>query len=491
MLTSSLMSTRRQFVQSAAMAGLSTILPASATKRFDKPAMDATKPYSSRTPMLQLQQQFMDLRFGMFVHFNMATFQDREWGDPNGPTEAFDPTDLDTDQWADAALSAGMGYGCLTTRHHDGFCLWPTKTKAASILQTPKKLDVVKRYTDSFRQKGLKVGLYYSILSLRDDIRHFNITPAKIQLIHEQLTELLTQYGKIDLLIFDGWDAPWSRIPYSEVPFDDIYRLIKSHQPDCLISELNASQYPETGLYYSDIKAYEQNAGQEAPSDSAIPAQACVTLTEGWFWKLADSNRPLKTVDQVVNQWLVPHNQHHCNLILNAPPDRTGRLAENVVSRLKEIGKAWQNPGPAAKLDDNVIITTPNLATGQTIHANSYPDTVGPDLANDGKFDSDWYPDFGLTSGWLQLTFKHPTLFNVVGIVEPVGQYQDYEKSRIGSYRFEAKIDGAWQEIAGGQVPHRVQFHRTEPIKTDQVRFSFEASADTPHISEIGIYNEP
>ncbi len=301
-------------------------------------------------PLLDLQQRFVDLRFGMFVHFNMATFQDREWGDPTAPAEMFHPTALDTDQWAAAARSANMTWGCLTTRHHDGFCLWPTRTRAASVAQTSHRTDVVRAYVSSFRKAGLRVGLYYSILSLRDDIRHFNITPAKVKLIKDQLTELFTGYGEVDILITDGWNAPWSRITYEEVPFREIYEHIKSLQPDCLLCDLNASQYPSGGLYYSDVKAFEQNAGQKVPEDSDLPALSCVTLTDGWFWKQADANGHLKPVATVVNEWLEPLNRRHCNLILNAPPTREGRLAPNVVSRLEEIGKAWKHSGPMPKL---------------------------------------------------------------------------------------------------------------------------------------------
>jgi alpha-L-fucosidase len=124
-------------------------------------------------PLLDLQQRFVDLRFGMFVHFNMATFQDREWGDPTSPPDLFYPAALDTDQWAAAARSAGMTWGCLTTRHHDGFCIWPTKTSAASVGQTSYSTEVVRAYVNSFRRTGLRVGLYYSILSLRDDIARY------------------------------------------------------------------------------------------------------------------------------------------------------------------------------------------------------------------------------------------------------------------------------------------------------------------------------
>ena len=442
-------------------------------------------------PLLELQQRFVDLRFGMFLHFNMATFQDREWGDPTSPPELFHPTALDTDQWAAAAKSANMTWGCLTTRHHDGFCIWPTKTRAASVRQTSHQIDVVRAYTDSFRKAGLRVGLYYSILSLRDDIRHFNVTPEKVQLIKDQLTELFSNYGEIDILITDGWNAPWSRITYEEVPFREIYEHIKALQPNCLITDLNASQFPPGGLYYSDIKAFEQNAGQKVPQGSDLPALSCVTLTDGWFWKQRDINGRLKATDTVVNEWLVPLNRRLCTLILNAPPTREGRLAPNVISRLEEIGKAWKHSDPAEKVSEHVVITTQNLATGKPIHASSYPDTVGPDEANDGSFQSSWYPDEGLTSGWLEVDLKKQQSFNVVSLVEPVGRWDDYPQSRIKSYRFQ-RWDGAkWITLIEGGVPAATTIHRIPRVSSQRVRLAFECSHDSPHIADFGIYNEP
>ena len=299
------MTTRREFFRFAAESAAVAALAGNAQAITASAHVDQ-RTVRRATPLLQLQQRFVDLRFGMFLHFNMATFQDREWGDPTSPADLFNPTALDTDQWAAAAKSANMTWGCLTTRHHDGFCIWPTKTHAASVAQTTHKTDVVRAYVDSFRKAGLHVCLYYSILSLRDDIRHFNVTPAKIQLIKDQLTELLTNYGKIDLLITDGWDAPWSRITYAEVPYHEIYAHVKSLQPDCILCDLNASQYPPGGLYYSDIKAFEQNAGQKVPEGSEVPALSCVTITPDWFWKQKDTGSPLKPVETVVHDWLEP-----------------------------------------------------------------------------------------------------------------------------------------------------------------------------------------
>ena len=441
--------------------------------------------------LLELQQKFVDLRFGMFLHFNMATFQDREWGDPASSPHLFRPTAFDTDQWAAAAQSANMTWGCLTTRHHDGFCIWPTKTAAANVGQTSDRIDVVRAYVNSFRKAGLRVGLYYSILSLRDDIRHFNVTPAKVQLIKDQLTELFTGYGEVDILITDGWDAPWSRITYEEVPFHEIYEHIKSLQPDCLICDLNASQYPPGGLYYSDVKAFEQNAGQKVPAGSDVPALSCVTLTDRWFWKQGDSNGNLKAVSTIVEDWLEPLNRRHCNLILNAPPNREGRLAQNVVSRLEEIGKAWKHPGPMAKLNEHIVITTRNLATGKPIHASSYPDTVGPDEANDGNFRSSWYPEETQTSGWLEVDLKKQESFNTVSLVEPVGQWENYQESRIRKFSFEYWSGKNWIRLTDGQTPTPATILRIPRVSSQKVRLVFESSQPMPHIAEIGVYDEP
>ena len=481
--------TRRDFCRLVAEAATLAAIPAWAlTAGQDEEA--ALSPARGK-PLLQLQQEFLNLRFGMFLHFNMATFQDREWGDPTAPADLFNPTSLDTDQWARAATAANMTWGCLTTKHHDGFCIWPTATRSASVRLTQHKTDIVRTYVDSFRKQGLKVALYYSMLDMREDIRHSNITAEKVGLIKAQLTELFTQYGDIVALIIDGWNAPWSRITYEEIPFHDIYGLIKSLQPDCLVSDLNASQYPAGGLYYTDLKAFEQNAGQLVPNESSVPAYSCVTLTDGWFWKQQDASGRLKATKTVIDDWLIPLNARHCNLILNAPPNREGRLAPNVVSRLVEVGRAWKHCGPVEKIGKHVVITSRNLATGKPIKASSYPDTVGPDQANDGDFQSSWYMDKGLTSGWLEVDLMREETFNIVSFVEPVGRWDDYKDSRIKKYRFQRWDGDGWVDLAVGGIPAPVAIHSIARTSARRVRLVFESSRDTPHITEIGVYDEP
>jgi alpha-L-fucosidase len=486
------MTTRRDFFRLAAEAATLAMLPSQPLAAEQDRGRHEKAPRIRRgRPLLDLQQQFVDLRFGMFLHFNMATFQDREWGDPTSSPELFHPTALDTDQWAAAAKSANMTWGCLTTRHHDGFCIWPTKTKGASVSQTSHQTDIVRAYVNSFRTAGLRVGLYYSILSLRDDIRHFNITPDKVQLVKDQLTELFTNYGEIDVLITDGWNAPWSRITYEEMPFREIYEHVKALQPNCLISDLNASQFPSGGLYYSDIKAFEQNAGQKVPQQSDLPAISCVTITPEWFWKQRDVNGELKPIATVVDEWLVPLNRRHCNLILNAPPTREGRLAPNVISRLAEIGRAWNHPETVGRISEHAVITTPNLATAKPIHASSYPEGNGPDEANDGNFQSAWYLDQGLTSGWLEVDLMKEQSFNLLSLVEPVGRSDDYQMSRIRSYRFQRWDGTNWVTLVEGGSPAPTTIQRIPRATARRLRLEFESSHDAPHISDIGVYDEP
>ena len=239
------------------------------------------------------------------------------------------------------------------------------------------------------------------------------------------------------------------------------------------------------------MKAFEQNAGQKVPENSDVPALSCVTLTDGWFWKERDSIGDLKAVTTVVDEWLEPLNRRHCNLILNAPPTREGRLAPNVVSRLKEIGKAWKHLGPMAKLSEHAVITTRNLATGRPIHASSSPDGVGPDQANDGDFQSSWCTDKGQTSGWLEVDLGKQESFNVVSIVEPVGKWSNYAQSRIRSYRFQYWNGSGWVTLTGGNAPAPTTIHRTPRISSPKVRLLLESRQDMTHIAEIGVYNEP
>ena len=226
----------------------------------------AAAPAAAET-LRERQQDFVDLKFGMFIHFNIPTFADADWPDPDADPAIFRPEKLDCRQWADAARAAKMRFGCLTTKHHSGFCIWDTQTTDYGATHTPFGRDVVREYVDAFRAAGLKVMFYYSILDTHHRLRPGHITRGHVDLIRRQLTELLTNYGPIEALVIDGWDAPWSRISYETIPFAEIYGLVKELQPDCLVMDLNAAKYPAEMLCYTDIKSYEQNAGQHISAE--------------------------------------------------------------------------------------------------------------------------------------------------------------------------------------------------------------------------------
>ena len=143
-----------------------------------------------------------------------------------------------------------------------------------------------------------------------------------------------------------------------------------------------------------------------------------------------------------------------------------------------------------AKLSEHVVITTRNLATGKPIHANSYPDTVGPDQANDGDFRSSWHLDEAQTSGWLEVDLKKLESFNTVSLVEPVGQWDNYRKSRIRNYRFEYWNGENWIRLTGGETPTGATIHRIPRVSSQKVRLLVESSQQMPHIAEIGVYDE-
>ena len=440
--------------------------------------------------MTELQQQFLDLRFGMYIHLNMATYEQREWGDPKASPALFNPKDLDTDQWAHAARSAGMAYGCLTTKHHDGFCLWPTKSGSANVQDATYKRDIVRAYVDSFRAQGLKTCLYFSILDLRADIRPYCVTREKIGKVKTQLTELLTNYGEITALVIDGWNAAWSRLNYEEMPFPEIYNHVKQLQPNCLMSDYNQGRYPAPGAVLHRRQAVRAARGADDSAWERSPSQSATTLQSDWFWKLDYPAQELRPAKQIVEEWLIPFNAHHCNLILNVAPNRDGRLDQNAVDRLAEVGTLWQDRAPA-----------PRLATAQQDHytepclcaalvCKQHSRYVGDRPANDDRPGTYWQCNAGQTSGWLEIDLQKPTVFNTVAVVEPT-YLNDYgTDSRIVSYRVEAWSGGEWREVLSGESP-REMVYGVKSTTAHRLRLSLRGSGRPLGIAEFAIYAQP
>lgn len=434
----------------------------------------------------ELQQDFVDMRFGMFVHFNMPTFANQDWPDPDAAPELFNPTRLDCRQWARAAKSAGMRYGCLTTKHHSGFCIWDTKTTPYSVMNSPFGRDVVKEYADAFRAEGLGVALYYSILDTHHRLRPGHITPEHTRMIKAQLRELLTGYGRIEAIIIDGWDAPWSRISYDEVPFEDIYRFIKSLQPECLVLELNAAKYPTEALFYTDIKSYEQGAGQHISTQTnRLPALSCLPLQSSWFWKEDFPTTPVKSPERMVEDNLVPMGSACCNFLLNVAPNREGLFDDNALKALKEIGRRWKNTGHVADIPaSEPPVISSNIAKYKPAEGSWSFDMAITDFVNDDDFHSAWNANPAAEgSPWVAIDLGREQPLNMIVITEN-------GNPRLGEYRLEYRLCDEWKPIEIEQKEGRVKVHRFDTVWGDAVRLTVTQSSGAPAIAELGVYCE-
>ena len=433
----------------------------------------------------QLQQEFVDLRFGMFIHFNIPTFSPEDWPDPDQPAYTFNPTKLDCRQWARAAKSANMTYGCLTTKHHSGFCIWDTKTTVYNSMNSPVHRDVVREYADAFRAEGLKVMLYYSILDTHHRIRPGRIdTRKQTAMIKAQLTELLTNYGEITALIIDGWDAPWSRISYEDIPFPEIYQHIKSLQPNCLVMDLNAAKYPREALFYTDIKSYEQGAGQKiSTTENRLPALACLPIQRTWFWKKSMPTDQLKDVRWLVEENIRPYNDAYCNFILNVAPNREGLMDDNAVEALRQIGQFWHHEGPTKPIPDcEAPIIQHNIAKGcPTEYSWSYDYGIG-DFANNDDFSDSWTSHPTVKEPWWEVDLKGEKNISLVTIVEE-------QKGSMLAYKLIYMHGKRWHPLFDGTAPEcRVKQHRFASVKAEKVRIIVTRHQGTVKIAEFGVY---
>jgi len=444
----------------------------------------AQTPAKNAKPLSQLQQEFIDLRFGMFIHYNIPTYMDQDWPDPDASPALFNPAKLDCNQWAKAAKSAGMSYGCLTTKHHSGFCIWDTKTTDYSVMNSPLKRDVVKEYAESFRANGLKVMLYYSILDTHHKLRPGHIEKKHIDMVKAQLTELLTKYGEISALIIDGWDAPWSRISYDDVPFEEIYTLVKTLQPNCLLMDLNAAKYPKETLFYTDIKSYEQGAGQHISKETnQLPALSCLPINSAWFWKKSFPTSPVKNPVELVNNNLVPFNQAYCNFILNVAPNRDGLIDDNAVKALQQMGEIWKK-GTVPKLGSmDAPVISSNIAKHQPANSSWSEDMDIMDFANDDSFTTSWKSNKEVKSPWFEINFDKDKSFNMITIAQG-------GNAVIKKYRVEYFGNGSWKSIQTVTNPEKIKTLRFDRIWGGKVRILIDEFTAPPALAEVGVYNE-
>ncbi len=298
----------------------------------------------------ELKQEYIDLRFGQFMCLGIATYHEIEWATGEEPADSFNPKNLDAEKWAEASASAGMEYAMFTTQHVAGFSLWDTSVSDYDVASGPYGKDIVKQYVDAYRAKDMKIGLYYCIWNRHHGIEKDNVTPEKVEHVKTQLTELLSNYGKIDLLWLDGYQHEKrgrSHFPTTtEVPYDEIYALVKKLQPECLVM-----RHPGLGIYdaeYTDVQIWEgifnheptRNIWEQFQKDHPERVQEiCEVLQSGWFWKEGMDKKPLLLTPEAVIDRIKLCRAHNSNYLLNVAINRDGEFDENVVNCLKDIGK--------------------------------------------------------------------------------------------------------------------------------------------------------
>ena len=301
-------------------------------------------------PIERLREDFLSWKFGMFIHFNVATFHNRQGGNGYEDPLTFKPDKLDCNQWAETAVSAGMKYAVLTVKHSGGWCLWDsklTKTHAMSAFTNYKngKGDIAREFVDAFRKQGLKVGFYYCLpfgIGGPEGKESLNCLPPEakgdhVSFIKKQLTELLTNYGQIDTLWFDQ-----NTVTLSDENWQDIKKHAKSVQPNCIVIANNSHDFKDTDIHAYEYPLFKQKKNPKMmlpPADNKNPAEACDKFGRRWFWmpRLA-AKWNVKSAQDVVGMVRLC-NSRKTNYLLNVAPDTSGLIPAHSVKRLREVGE--------------------------------------------------------------------------------------------------------------------------------------------------------
>src|SRR6478735_1048828 len=330
--------------------------------------------YEPTPDNLAARQWFNDARFGLFIHWGPFSIPGQgEWvmktrnitvKNYTRLMDFFNPIAFDAAQWVSMAKNAGMQYITLITRHHDGFSMWDTKASDFNIMHTPYHKDIVKMIADECHKQGIKIFFYYSLLDWRrDDYSYWTGRTGQgtgrtvhgnwnnyIQFMEQQLTELLTNYGEVSGIWFDGyWDqtAPEGaadRTPKINWHLDEIYALIHKLQPQCLIGDnhhLDPLPGEDFQMFEQDLPG-ENKGGLSFQKPSQLPLESCVTMNNSWGFNITDTS--YKTTKQLIDL-LVKASGYGANLLLNIGPMPDGDIQPEFKEGLAYMGNWLQTYG--------------------------------------------------------------------------------------------------------------------------------------------------
>jgi len=419
------------------------------------------------------QLEWQRHEFIAFAHFGMNTFTDREWGEGNEDPKLFNPTEFDARQWATTLHDAGVRLLILTAKHHDGFCLWPSELTAHCVRNSPWRGgqgDVVREVVNALREQHLRVGLYLSPWDRNQPC--YGDSPKYNQYFCGQLRELLSHYGPIDEVWFDGACGEGPNGKRQEYDWPSFYSVIRELQPKALIA-----------ICGPDIRWVGNESGVAREDESSVvqrdhqlawhPAECDVSIRPGWFYHPAEDSQ-VKSLATLADIYFKSVGRNSV-LLLNIPPDRRGRIAGPDVARLKEF-RAFV---------DGLYAT--NFARGAAITASSqHDDSTRGMRVVDQDLETGWSPAAGATSGYLEFDLGQPRTFNVARIQENIALGE-----RIQEYRVEILEDQNWRTVTTGHVVGHKQLRRFPAVTAQRVRLVIVRSVASPALSEFGLHFNP
>ena len=445
------------------------------------------------------QLAWHELEFYGFIHFSINTFTDREWGFGDEPPSAFNPTALDVTQWVRVAKDAGMKGLILTAKHHDGFTLWPSRYTEHSIAKSPwrdGKGDLVGELARACAAAGLKFGLYLSPW----DRNHKDYgRPEYLTYYRAQLRELLTQYGPLFEVWFDGanggdgyyggarerrkidgatyydWPNTWAivrELQPNAVMFSDAgpdIRWVGNERGVAFETSWNPINL--AGIYPGHPDYTKVAAGQPDGTDW-VPPEVDVSIRPGWFYHPAEDGR-VKTVEKLVEIYEQSVGRGS-NLLLNIPPDRRGLIPDVDAERLREFGR--------------VIAETyrNDLAPAATARASTVRGGAPAFAAarvNDRDATTYWATDDEVTTATVDLEWSSPIQTDRVVLQEAIALGQ-----RVEEFKVHAWIDGAWKPVAQGTTIGRKRIVRFEPLATQRLRIEISRARAAVTLSSISVF---
>ncbi len=460
---------------------------------------DPPVPYGPVPTERQLRWHAME--FYGFIHFTVNTFTDKEWGYGDEDPAVFNPTQFDADQIARTAKEGGMQGLILTAKHHDGFCLWPSKFTEHSVKNAPwrdGKGDVVRELSEACRRQGIRFGVY---LSPWDRNQKDYGRAEYITYYRNQLRELLTNYGDIFTVWFDGanggdgfyggaretrridnrtyydWKNTWQmvreRMPMA-VMFSDVgpdFRWVGNEQGlagEPCWATINAGD-GVPGSTKADL-----NHG-ERPGTDWIPPECDVSIRPGWFYHASQDDQ-VKSPAQLLDIYYKSVGRGAC-LNLNLPPDRRGQIHDNDVRALREMRRILDATF-AHDFASSAKVTASNIRGAAADFSASN--------VIDGDQRTYWATDDSMTTPQLTLEMDSPATFNVVNLREylPLGQ-------RIEAFALDQWQDGKWVEFTHGTSIANRRLLRFDPVTTAKVRLRITQAAACPALCEVGLYAEP